>query len=96
MNVKIEGYDYHSRMLFDIARRKNAPMVLLMMIDKDSGKTLRCANGNADDVVFLMGCMCAELAKQQDGLSLEDLLAGLRLAAKAAEKHKGDNNDDKP
>ena len=86
--MKIEGYDYHSRMLFDIAKRKKAPMVLLMMTDKDSGKTLRCANGTAEDVLFLMGCMCAECSEQYE-LSLEDLLAGLKLAAETAKKHKG-------
>lgn len=86
MNVKIDDYDYHARMLFDIATRRHMPILLAMMTDTSSGKTLRCVNGAGDDVIMLFGMMIAELERKDPTNSIEELIEAVGIAAKIAHK----------
>lgn len=75
MNMKIDDWEYHSRMLADIAKRNGASMVLYYDPNPEElkGKAVKAIVGNGGEVMVMIATLITEAADQASGITPAEL-----------------------
>lgn len=73
MNMKIDDWEYHTRMLVDIARRNGGALVLAYdpHPERTDTPTARAVIGNVDSFLVLLVALVADATKNSDAPTYE-------------------------
>ena len=71
MSMKIDDWEYHSRMLADIAERNGASMLLFYDPAPKAltGKTVKAINGDGGEVMVMIATLITEAAKASSSIT---------------------------
>lgn len=71
MSMKIDDWEYHSRMLADIAKRNGASMMLFYDPAPKAltGKTVKAINGDGGEVMVMIATLITEAAKASSSIT---------------------------